>query len=135
MKVPLLIHLGSILVRPTHVSLRVSYELLHSKELLTLEASTDGKSWDRLDLEVMPLEMKISKVNLLGAIRVALHNGDTPRIRSNLVVDVAEAYLRKSWQVEATSNYYSWFRFTSRNGGPTPLAGVALEIFGDIHEE
>jgi BTB/POZ domain len=124
-KVPLVIQLGSM---------RVSFELLEDKTPICLEASCDGMLWDRLALEVLPQERTLSRMDLLSRINLALQSGPNEAIRSNSVVDVAEAYLRKNWQVEATSNYYKHFRFCYRNGRHTSLAGVALEMFGDIHE-
>ena len=103
---------------------------------MSLEASTDGRGWDRLPLEAMPPTLTMTRRNMLGAIDVALHNGSNETIRSNGVVDLAEAYLRKSWRVEQpTHDYYSYFRFASPSGEYTNLAGVGLDIFGDIHEE
>lgn len=137
---PRVFKFGSILVRPTHVSIRVPYTKLvvvHSP--VNLEASFNGAAWERLRLEPIPLQITSTEdiEEVSNEIASVFSDPKAPMLQSmNRLIDVAETYLRRTWTVEpVTRDYYKLFRFVAPDGGFHDLAGVGLEVFGDVQEE
>ena len=148
---PRVLMFGSILVRPTHISLRLPHEtavyegaidFATTREScsINLEASFDGEQWETLELQtetntlLTPTKMQ-AMAKEIASIR---NQPQAPLLQStNRLIDVADTFLRRTWKVDESASipqYYKYFSIVSKNGGSCDLSGVGLELYGDIQD-
>lgn len=134
---PRVLRLGSILVRPTHFSIRLPYQIVMLDDAvkvlasLVLNVSDDGVTWDTMQLTQMePVLGAIKRKEMCAEIAAIFSAPQAPLLQStNRLIDVAETFLRSTWRVDGPSNYY--YKYFSLGNVPN-LSGVGIELYGDV---
>lgn len=148
---PRVLMFGSILVRPTHISLRlphddavcegaIDFATTRESCYINLDVSLDGKLWETLELQtenntlLTPTKMQ-AMAKEIASIR---NQPQAPLLQStNRLIDVADTFLRRTWKVDESASipqYYKYFSIVSKNGGSCDLSGVGLELYGDVQD-
>ena len=142
-RLPVIIDLKSVTIRPTHYSLRVS-ECLGMTGSWNLEGSNDGTQWDVLhearNDDHLRLTETDDKIDVQLAQTLEYYNDDvrTDALAADILLSMLEQDYRHTWELDPKpEQFYRFFRIIG--AGPTDdgecLHGEGLELFGDLHED
>ena len=140
---PRVLMFGSILVRPTHISLRVPYGIVADEAAakssgifnINLNASLDGEFWETLELELIKVGEAMKVKAMDKEIESIFSAPQAPLLQStNRLIEVAETFLRRTWKVNGSPQFYKSFCVVGKRGEETDLSGVGLELYGDVQD-
>lgn len=145
-RLPAVLDLKAIQVRPTHFSLRSSL-CLGMDAPWNFEASTDGETWDILHASRDEEELRLrgeranGKAAMKYVQRVFLEELEIHQINNREAMDVLVSFLereqRNTWAIEPPNRiFYRYFRIIGADeiGVGGCLHAEGLEIFGEVSE-
>lgn len=142
-RLPVIIDLKSVQLRPTHYSLRVS-ECLGLTGDWNLEGSNDGTKWELLhaarDDDHLRLTEADDKIDVQLAQTLEYYNDEvrTDELAGDILLSMLEQDYRHTWAIKTQpKKFYRYFRIIG--AGPKDdcecLHGEGLELYGDVFEE
>jgi BTB/POZ domain len=143
-RLPVVVTLNTVMVRPTHYSLRVS-ECMGLAGDWNLEASVDGKtedgSWDVLHQARNDTSLKMDEGNdeIKAQLTKTLAFYQNDDLSAEILLTILEQDYRHTWTLDPPpTKFYRHFRLVGaspQKGDDLCLHGEGLEIYGDVYEE
>ncbi|CAB9500386.1 expressed unknown protein [Seminavis robusta] len=135
---------NTIMVRPTHYSLRVS-ECMGLAGDWNLEGSVDGKSWDVLhaarDDDSLKMDEGNDEIKAQLTKTLAFYNDhvQNDELSADVLLTILEQDYRHSWKLDPPpTKFYRFFRLigaSDEKGEDACLHGEGLELYGAVYEE
>lgn len=147
-RLPVIVTLKTVMVRPTHYSLRVS-ECMGLAGDWNLEASVDGKKeddgWDVLHQARNDTSLKMEegndelKAQLTKTLAFYNDHVQGDNLSAEVLLTILEQDYRHTWTLDPPpTKFYRHFRLigaSPKKGDDLCLHGEGLEIYGDVYEE
>jgi hypothetical protein len=140
-KLPVMVDLKSVLLRPTHYSLRVSHCSGMAGDW-NFEASKDGKTWDVLHEARSDRSLHLPEgpeEQLEKRLQFYSDHVRSDQLAADLILSTLEQDHRHTWTLKPPpTQFYRCFRIIGAGASPEDgdccLHGEGLELYGDVYE-
>ena len=140
-RLPVTVDLRSVLLRPSHYSLRVS-QCYGMQGDWNLEGSLDGTVWEVLHAARGDDRLCLSESSdIITRLDKSFPSASiTDQLRSEALLRLIEQDYRYTWELDPQpTNFYRYFRIIGAGSEhdirDNCLHGEGLELFGDVYEE